>query len=501
LSDRSTGNGYKRRSGTQLPDTKKTNTPSETTLVGLLSTAGAAFTCALSLWWATRKLDGRMNKARVLLVLTLLSAVAIALYGFCLRQYRKFAWNNAIETASAMVTNAQALDSATQAASSFIQEVELVSRGYRLSSPLPPASRLDDGKTQTRRCKRLRYALRSALDALITPHIEAYKALQPLSNEANLERYFDMYEITRSDLEDIQEPVSDKLDQTADMESLRMLKVDLHRLFLSRKMFLCGILALDADMRSTTLDLSLVTEIMEDISNKTAVAAKSLDDILGEEERFSLPPTPKSPLTPGRERIQHHIRRFANLSQGLRGLQAKMHILREESDKSLGTSDEVTILGSYLLEQYDAIGADLKHLLTDWEEGRTALTANIGKNERRISLNSVGNILSGPTSPTSLGGLTAVGGSPSDAIKILNGDILPPLDAGSSEEEIFEAMASPRPRGPLNREERIAKMREDRARQASAKERMDASRFMVKELETVIKARPRGRTTGRVPTL
>ena len=398
-----------------------------------------------------------------------------------------------------MVGNAQAFDSAAHAGSSFIQEIELIARGYRLSSPLPPASRLDDNKVQTRRCQRLRHVLRVALNDLVVPHIEAYKLLHSFANAANLERYYDMYEISCSDIHELL-----GLDDTMtgdDSELLRVLKIDLHRLFMARKMFLCSILALDADCRSSSLGWNQITETVEDISNRTGTSAKALEEILDEEQYFSTPPSPRDPITPNRERVQHHLRRFANLSQCLRGLQAKMHILREESDRYLGSTDEVAHLGSYFLEQYDAIGNDMKQLLVDWEEGRTALALNIGKNERRRSSHfsaTPTNLLSRSSSQSSsLGGHTAVGGSPNDALKMLN-EIPISCDMGSLEEEVYEALASPRAKEghQLSREERIAKMREERIRLAAVRERSDASRFMVKELETVIKARPHHRKTS-----
>ena len=471
------------------------------TLNGLLGTAGSAFICALSIWWATRPSHGQLSKGRIVILSILFASALLILYAFLLRQYRRYARRHAIETASSMVSNAQSFDSNAHAASSLIQEVELVSRGYRLSSPLPPASRLEDSRSQTRRCARLRHVLRSALDSMTRPHVEAYHTLHPFANEVDLDRYFDMYELSRTDINDVQESTINEHSRAEDLESLRILKIDLQRLFTARKMFLCAILALDADSAGKNLDWTLMTQVMQSISDITAETNCSLEKILSEEERFTVPSTPKSPLTPGRERLHNQVRKFTTLSQGLRGLQAKMHILREESDKVLGSSDEVSALGSSLLEQYDAIGSDLRILMADWEEGRSALMASIGKNERRVSLSSTGMFFSRSPTPSSLGGITEVGGSPTEAFKILTGDAMPSMDAASSDEEVFEALASPRSRSTLTRDERIAKMREDRVRQAAAREKVDASRFMVKELETVIKARPRGRTTGRITSI
>ncbi len=220
---------------------------------------------------------------------------------------------------------------------------------------------------------------------------------------------------------------------------------------------------------------------------------------------FPVPPTPKAPLTPGRESVRSQMRKLSSLSQGIRGLQAKMHLLREESDKALEQSEEISEFGSNLMVQYDSIGADLKDLMQEWEEGRAALAMNITKNVKRISSSFGGSLM--PPSPTlSLGGLTAVGGSPTNAMTALHGHSrsnrsLSSDTTSSSGEEVFEAVALPRQRSTLTREERLAKMKEDRVRQAIDKEKVNASTHMLRELETVIKLRPRGRTTGRMTSI
>lgn len=199
------------------------------------------------------------------------------------------------------------------------------------------------------------------------------------------------------------------------------------------------------------------------------------------------------------------MRKLSSLSQGIRGLQAKMHVLRDESDKVMDNADEVSQTGPNLLFQYDSIGEDLKLLLQEWEQGRAALASNIDKKGNRRSLSITGRGI--PVSPTpSLGGLTAVEGSPPNSLHPING--FPPLfrsrsstATSSSGEEVFEAVAVPRQRSTLTREERMAKMKEDRVRQAIVKGKADANTHMLKELEMVIKLRPRGRTTGRITSV
>ena len=182
-----------------------------------------------------------------------------------------------------------------------------------------------------------------------------------------------------------------------------------------------------------------------------------------------------------------------------------MRLLRDESNIALDHPDEVLESGTNVLAQYDSIGADLKGLMQEWEEGRAALALSLDKKEHMRSLSSASNMI--PPSPTSsLGGTTAVGGgSPQDALQALNGlsktRSRSSTTTSSSGEEIFEAVALPRQRSTLTREERIAKMQEERMRQAIVKDKANANTHMLKELETVIRLRPRGRTTGRLTSI
>lgn len=148
--------------------------------------------------------------------------------------------------------------------------------------------------------------------------------------------------------------------------------------------------------------------------------------------------------------------------------------------------------------QYESIGIDLKALMHEWEAGKAALASNIDRNERRVS--SMSALLS-PT--TSLSGRTAVEeGNSSDALRALNGEapFRSSIDLSSSDaEEVFEAIALPRQRSTLTREERIAKMKEDRVRRESMRDKAEANTHMLRELESVINMRPRGKTTSNAP--
>lgn len=175
-----------------------------------------------------------------------------------------------------------------------------------------------------------------------------------------------------------------------------------------------------------------------------------------------------------------------------------MHIIREESNANLERAD-TSELEKALVSQYDSIGTDIRTLLQEWETGKSSLVNSFDRQSVSDRFSRPSSTLT-PMSPTpSLGGTTAVEGSPTDALKALNGEttrpdisVTPTADA-DEEEEIFEAVALPSrstKRSSFTREERIARVKEDRVKQAAARDRVDANTHMLRELEMVIKQRP-----------
>ncbi|OCL08840.1 hypothetical protein AOQ84DRAFT_292353 [Glonium stellatum] len=471
-----------------------------TSLTGALLTGAAAFLLVWLLHWSRGKPTG-FSKGRLFLVFLVFALIAIVCYAYMRRQWLQYLRQQAVEVASVLVANLQSFDASTSSALALIQEVELVSRGYRLSSPLPPITRLEE-KGQARRCHRLRRSLRGAFAETIPILVEQCRILRQLIEEDDLEKYFDVYDINNPDLQEAAQGFSES--EFEDAETLKALRIFQYRFSILRRVFLCSLLALEADGgKPDFARWRIAVNVMETTAVSTGEWAEKINRTLGEEEQFTLPSPQKVQPNPARERLRASVRKLSSLSQGIRGLQAKMQILREESNKNLEDSEDVTELGSSLMTQYDSIGADLKSLVQAWETGKAALALNIDRHERRISQAS-----SGMRSPVpSLGGLTAVEeGSPSDALRALNGDSPshsgPPSVSGSnSDEEIFEAIAIPRQRKTLSREERMIKIQEDRARQAAFREQREASNNMLKELESVINLRPQRPHTGRVTSI
>jgi hypothetical protein len=361
-------------------------------------------------------------------------------------------------------------------------------------------------KGQSRRCQRLRRSLRAAFADMIPILAEQCGTLKQLILEDDLEKYLDVYEISNPDLQEAALGYSEA--EFEDAETLKALRMLQYRLSTLRRVYLCSLLALEADGgKPDFARWSTVVDSMRSLARPAGQWSEKINAILAEEEQFVIPSPVHITPTPGKEKLRNSVRKLSGLSQGIRGLQAKMQVLREETNKSLEDTEDVHELGRHLMTQYESIGADIKSLVQAWEAGKTGLALNIDRQERRISQAS-----SGLRSPVpSLGGLTAVDeGSPSDALRALNGDLLSPQqsapssDQGSnSDDEVFEAIAIPKTRATMTREERMHKIQEDRVRQASAREQRDASTNMLRELESVINLRPHRGTGpgGRITSL
>lgn len=331
-----------------------------------------------------------------------------------------------------------------------------------------------------------------------------------------MEKYYDIYDISDLDISDaLQGFLESDFD---DAESLRTMKIAAARFHTIRKIFLCALLALEANGDdSDYLRWSTAVEGLRALNEVTKASYERLQAILGEEEckRTSRPPelarallTPtvfstlpaaKMPLSPGRERWRSQLMKLNSLSSGIRGLQAKMTLLREESDRSLNDAEDISELAPNLMAQYESIGEDLRVLTHAWEEGKAALASGIDRNEKRLSS------MSALLSPTiSLSGVTTVDdGGALEALKALTGASPPSSSFGSpaepEHEEVFEAVAMPRPRSLLTREERVVKMKEDREKRELVREKAEASRGMLRELEMVINLQQRNRPKSTGP--
>ncbi|KAL4907336.1 hypothetical protein BDW74DRAFT_166776 [Aspergillus multicolor] len=475
-----------------LSHTVPTDLPTLSTTFGLQGafvTASTSFSIAWLLHWSRPRTGAGINPRKVGVLLVLVPVLGVLFYAFARRQWIKYLRHQAVDAAVLFIGNAQGFDSAASASVVFIQEVELVSRGYRISTPLPPVSRFED-QAQVRRCLRLRRIVSECFYSMLGHYIQAQHALQPLTDSANLAKYYDIYDISQQDLIEVESAFADR--EIEDQFSLRGLRTLFGRLYLVRKSIFCCLLALGADGGGS--DIARWSTAIEQMRNLTTVTGDSMQrmtSILNEEDRTAdVPPSPLPTASPGKDRLRAQYRKLNSLSQGIRALHAKMHIFKEMSTNDADT--DTSELEASLLAQYESIGTDIKGLLQEWESGKSSLMSSLDNQPVASRSRPPSGLF--PVSPTpSLGGTTAVEGSPSDALRALNGESRPVSGINyniDDVEEIFEAVVLPRSnkRASLTREERIARVKEDRAKQAAARDRMDANTHMLKELEMVVDA-------------
>ena len=128
--------------------------------------------------------------------------------------------------------------------------------------------------------------LQSAVASLVGPYRQACDDLKPLANEFDLEKYYDIYEISRTDLQEAKDSVG--ILDLEDGESLKALRFGLQQVHILKKIFLCSLLALHAD--GGKLDFSkwaTAVDVMQQLSSLTANATSRMDMVLNEEERKS----------------------------------------------------------------------------------------------------------------------------------------------------------------------------------------------------------------------
>ena len=120
---------------------------------------------------------------------------------------------------------------------------------------------------------------------MFPPYYQAYRSLKPFAVELDMEKYYDIYEISRNDMEDAEALANQEISEIGSVCTLRDLKIGLHNLHIVRKLFLCTLLALNADGSNTDFHRwSSATETMTAVISITTKMTTSIDEIMGEEE-------------------------------------------------------------------------------------------------------------------------------------------------------------------------------------------------------------------------
>lgn len=195
--------------------------------------------------------------------------------------------------------------------------------------------------------------------------------------------------------------------------------------------------------------------------------------------------------------LKIQMRRFDDIANSVRALNAKIHLCREEIGGLKTSKTDNTVVASALSRHYESLGSELRMLMSEWERGKNVMLINIDQDCERVSCAS-SSVRTPPSPASSVSGVQIVDGGPADAFRLLTGDSpSTPHAKGMLEEEVFEAVASRLPRkrmsmAGMTREEKIAKLQEERRKRATLHEQAENTTSMLRELQMVIKHRPKG---------
>lgn len=120
-----------------ISNTTPADLPTISTIFGLQGafvTASTSFSIAWLLHWSRPRSGAGINPRKVGILLVLVPVLGVLFYAFARRQWLKYLRHQAVDAAVLFIGNAQGFDSAASASVVFIQEVELVSRGYRMQA-------------------------------------------------------------------------------------------------------------------------------------------------------------------------------------------------------------------------------------------------------------------------------------------------------------------------------------------------------------------------------
>lgn len=123
--------GHTESNGGDISDTSAPQ-PRAFTLTGATLTASTSFVLVWVINWTRGGRGSGLTTSRVASVVTLLVTSAVLAYVYIRRKWLQYLRQQILVEASSFVGNAQNLDRSTAGAMTLVQEVELVSRGYRM---------------------------------------------------------------------------------------------------------------------------------------------------------------------------------------------------------------------------------------------------------------------------------------------------------------------------------------------------------------------------------
>ncbi|KAI9277489.1 Mysoin-binding motif of peroxisomes-domain-containing protein [Sporodiniella umbellata] len=355
-----------------------------------------------------------------------------------------------------------------------VQEIELVSRGYRLSTPLSPISRIEQS-SRNKKCIPLRNKLASVLRRAFITHEEGIIDLINVVDKQHLLSLYGMYNVNSiASLSAVE--VMD--DEPYTLDQLKTLTQVMH---LKRRECMVHFLALGADMDEK--GWKIVNDVLDHLLNEIKTLTGEIENALDAE--FYKPLNEFNGDTSDIEdpSLKTFIHRLGSLEQELRTLEANIYLCNEcvqQLDPEESIENKEKILSDYLTAQ-----KGFEKMLLEWENGKVALesylelspTTSPIKQEPRDSLHTLKD--DEPQAESEGKGMFL---DSEDVADILN---LP------SKASVYEAIAgvverNGKERIKKSRNERIEEMKIKRAQEAEQRSKKMDSDTMVHELKDVL---------------
>ena len=118
---------------------------------------------------------------------------------------------------------------------------------------------------------------------MLKRYIQAQRSLQPVTDNDNLAKYYDIYDVSEEELAEAESALAERA--VEDQYSLRALRTLFGRLYIVRKSILCCLLALGADGGGSDIARwTIAIEQMQDLAEVTGRNTEKMTNILNEED-------------------------------------------------------------------------------------------------------------------------------------------------------------------------------------------------------------------------
>ncbi|KAI9270099.1 Mysoin-binding motif of peroxisomes-domain-containing protein [Helicostylum pulchrum] len=370
-----------------------------------------------------------------------------------------------------------------------IQEIELVSRGYRLSTPLSPISRIEQN-SKSRKCVQLRNRLASVLRRAFIIYEEGIIDLMDVIHKKNLNTLYEMYNV--HSIASLSAMGDDISDEGYSLEQLKKLAQIMHS---KRRECMVHFLALGVmteDHDSVHYNYSegwgIINQVLGKLVDETEKFTLDIVEALDAEFYKPMHGFDKNNDTSKIEdaRLKKFVHRLSSLEQQLRTMEAKIYLCSEDV-RQLNSAESSTEVKDKLLNEYMSVQKGFENMIQEWELGKTVLESFLEPSSSSTTITEQQEKLVEQQDQHEHQDETEGKGMILDSEDVA--DILNlPL---ASKASVFEAIAgvvekNGREKSKMTRKERIEEMRMKRTKQSEDKlNRMD-SQTMVHELKNVL---------------